>query len=300
MRSLAAFIMRGRGQAVMAVAALALLALVIPLVSLFSSAALALVALRKGSLESAWVLGLSALAAGVLGTVLTGSVYSAMVYGLLLWVPIWLAAVLLRESGQLALALEGALGLGLLAVLAVYVLVQDPSQMWQESLQRFLQPMLEHAPPGFDPAQLTQNVEFFSHYMSGIAAGGSVMSLILSLLIARWWQAMLFNPGGFRAEFHGLRLHSAVVYLGLGSFAAALTGGGAAEIAWNMNILFFVLFLVAGFAILHAVFPSNGARRFWLTGLYIATFIIPQLLLPVAFLGLTDVWFNWRRRIRHG
>ena len=284
----------------MAVASLAVFALVIPLVSLFSSAALALVALRKGALESAWVMGLSALAAGVLGMVLTGTVYPALVYGLLLWVPIWLAAILLRESGQLALALEGALGLGIVAVIAVYSLVQDPAQMWQESLQRFIQPMLEHAPPGFDPAQLTQNVEFFSHYMSGIAAGGSVMSLILSLLVARWWQAMLFNPGGFRAEFHALRLHSAVVYLGLGSIAATLAGGGAAEIAWNMNIVFFVLFLVAGFAILHAVFPSNGAKRFWLTTVYVAALIIPQLLLPVAFLGLTDVWLNWRRRIPHG
>ena len=299
MRSLAAFIIQGRGQAVVAVAGLAALALVIPPVGLFSSAALALVALRKGALEGVWVLGLATSAAGVLGMVLTGSIYPAMIYGLQLWVPIWLVAIMLRESGQLALALEGAMGLGILAVMAVYWLVQDPARMWQESLQRFIQPMMERAPPGFDPAQVEKNVELFSHYMSGIAAGASVMGLILSLLVARWWQATLFNPGGFRAEFHGLRLHSAVVYLGLGSIAAALVGGGAAEIAWNMNALFFVLFLIVGFAILHAVFPSDGAKRFLLTGVYVAAFIIPQLLLPVAFLGLTDVWLNWRRRIPH-
>jgi len=298
MRSLAAFIMRGRAAAVIAVAGLGLVSLLIPLVSLFSSAALALVALRKGAAESAWVLGLSALAVGVLGTGFTGDVYLTILYGLLLWLPIWLTATLLRESGQLALALEGALGLGILAVMGIYLLVREPAQMWQENLQRLIQPMLERAPPGFDPDQVAQSVGFFAHYMSGIAAAGSVMSLILGLLIARWWQATLFNPGGFRAEFVNLRLHRAVAYLGLGSLAAALAGvGSIAEIAWNINLLFFALFLVGGFAILHALLATGRAKKFWLVGIYIAAFIIPHILLPVALLGLSDIWLNWRRRM---
>jgi len=300
MRSLAEWIMRGRGQAVVAVAGLAVVSLAIPLVGLLSAAALALVTLRKGARESAWVLVFSSLVTGAMGALLTGSVYLATAYGLLLWVPVWLTAILLREGGQLALTLEAALGLGVLAVLAVYLLVPEPAHMWQESLQRLLRPMLEHAPPGFDPAPVTQNIEVFSHYMSGIAAAGSVMGLILALLLARWWQGMLFNPGGFRAEFVGLRLHAAIAYLALGSLMAALVGGGlVAEIAWNVTLLFFVLFLVNGFAILHALSASKGAKRFWLAGIYIAAFIIPQVLLPVALFGLSDVWMNWRRRLSH-
>ncbi len=155
MRSLAAFIMRGRVQAVVAVAGLAALSLIIPLVSLFSAAALALVALRKGGRESSWVLLLSALATGALGAVLTGSVYLATGYGLLLWVPVWLAALLLRESGQLALTLEAPVIVGAMAVLAGYLVIAEPAQIWQESLQRLVQPMLEHAPPGFNPEQVT-------------------------------------------------------------------------------------------------------------------------------------------------
>lgn len=300
MRSLAAFIMRGRVQAVAAVAGLAVLSLIIPLVSLFSAAALALVGLRKGARESAWVLAFSALVTGALGMMLIGSAYLATAYGLLLWVPVWLAALLLRQSGQLALTLEGVLLVGILGLLVAYLVIPEPAQVWQESLQRLIQPMLERAPPGFDPEQVKQNMEFFSHYMSGIAVGGSIMGLILALMVARWWQAMLFNPGGFRTEFVGLRLHAATAYLAVGSIAVALLGGGrVAEIAWNLNLLFLVLFLIGGFAILHAIFASNGPKRFWLVGIYVAAFIIPQLLLPIVFLGLSDVWLNWRRRLPH-
>ena len=38
---------------------------------------------------------------------------------------------------------------------------------------------------------------------------GSVMSLIL----ARWWQALLFNPGGFQKEFHSFSLDAKIAVL---------------------------------------------------------------------------------------
>ncbi|MBS1211507.1 MAG: hypothetical protein H6R26_123 [Proteobacteria bacterium] len=285
--------MRGRTQAVIGVAGLALISLMIPLVSLFSSAALALVALRMGARESLWVLAVSAVVATLAGTLLMGSVQVALVYGLLLWVPVWPVALLLRTTGQLALALEAGVVLGVLAVVAVYLLTGDPAQLWSENLQRFLQPMLEHAPPGFDSQQVSERLQFFAHYMTGLAAAGSLMSLIFGLLIARWWQASLFNPGGFRAEFVGLRLHTGVAYAGVGCIAAALLAGeGVAEFAWNTSAVFFVLFAVAGFAVMHSLL---GRKNFLLAGLYVSLLILPQILLPVAFVGFSDPWLNWRR-----
>lgn len=37
--------------------------------------------------------------------------------------------------------------------------------------------------------------------ISGIMAAGVVISLIISVLMARAWQSALFNPGGFWQEF---------------------------------------------------------------------------------------------------
>lgn len=295
MKSLAAFIMRGRLQAVVGVAGLALLSLMVPLVSLFSSAALGLVTLRTGARESLWVLAVSGVVAAAAGVLLMGNFQAAIVYGLMLWVPVWPVAMLLRLSGQLALALEAGLVMALLAVIGVYLAVGEPSQLWSESLQHMAASMREHAPPGFDASEAGERLQVFAHYLTGVLAAGSLMSLVLGLLIARWWQAALYNPGGFRAEFVSLRLHTPAGYAGLACIALALlSDGGVAEFAWNLSAAFFVLFAVAGFSIVHALL---GRKGFWLGGIYVALLVIPQILLPVAFLGFSDPWLNWRRRL---
>lgn len=294
MRALSIYVMRGRVEATLAVAGLALLSFLLPLVSLLSTAALALVALRKGAKESAWVLAVSAALAGGVGALATGGLASSVAYGLLLWVPVWPIALLLRVGGRLNLALEASVALGGLAVAAVYLLIPDPAAMWRDNLHNLMAPMLEHAPPGFDSATAETWVGFVSRYMTGVAAFGSVTSLILGLLLARWQQAVLFNPGGFRAEFLALSLDPGAVYAGLACFAAAMAGDGAiAEFAWNLSAPFLALFLVGGFAVLHALLAGKG---FWLTGFYLGLFFIPQLLLPVALLGVTDIWLHWRTR----
>lgn len=295
MRSLAAFAMRGRLQAVSVVLGLAVLSVAIPLISILSAAALGLVALRLGIRESAWVLGGSLLGLSVLSTALAGSPLPLLVYGLLLWLPMWVAALVLRESGQLAVTLELMTGVALLVVGAVYGVVDDPAQWGYEVMHRVLQPMLEHAPQGFDVTRIEEGIAFFSHYFSGLAAAGALLSLILGLLLARGQQAVLFNPGGFRKEFMGLRLHRPVVYMGLVFIAVAGLGADRlAEVAGNLLIPFSVLSVIAGFAVLHGMMV--GANKFWLIGMYVLLLIIPQAMLPIALLGLSDVWADWRRR----
>jgi len=299
MRSLAAYVMRGRLQAVSAVVGLGVLSLLIPLVNLLSAAALGLVALRQGFLESGRVLGISLLAAAVLGAMAAGDPLPAVAFGLLLWVPIWVTALLLRESGQLALTLEAATAIALLAAGGIYAAMDDPASRAASALSQFVQPMLEHAPPGVDPERMRAGVEFLSHYVVGIGAAGALLSLTLGLLLARWQQALLYNPGGFRAEFLSLRLHRGAVYGGLVILATALASSGVlAELGWNLILPFFVLCLFTGVAILHAV--TARAHKLWLIGIYVLVFLMPQITLPVALLGLTDTWLDWRSRFVRG
>jgi hypothetical protein len=294
MRGLAEFVMKGRWQAVLCIAGLALLSLIIPFASLLSAAALGLVTLRVGARESVWVMVSSLCVAGVGGVLITGDAFLALAYGLLLWAPVWPVAIVLRESGRLSWALQLAALLGTLVVLGIYVVVPDPAQMWAGSLERFMQPIIEQAPVGFDAARFTQSATTIARYMSGLVAAGSVLSLVLGLLLARYWQATLYNPGGFRSEFIALELHAAVSWWAAALMLISLAADGAiAEIAGNIDMVLSTLFLVTGLAVLHA---TLGAKKFFMISAYVVFFIIPQTLVVLVFLGWSDAWLKWRRR----
>ncbi|MFM8333527.1 MAG: hypothetical protein ACKN9T_17760 [Candidatus Methylumidiphilus sp.] len=294
MRSLAFFAMAGRPQAIFAICGLGLASLLLPPLGLFSTALVALVALRKGAGETAWTLALALALTGLAGVLLSHNAGAAVAYGLLLWLPVWPLAAVLRASRRLDLALASAVGLGVAAVLLAYGLVDDSAALWREHLQVFVQPMLENAPADFDAAATAKVLDALSHYATGMAVAGSVMSALLALLIARWQQAALYNPGGFRSEFVALRLSAGLVFAALGGMAlGSLAGGALAEIAWNASTVFFVPFIIGGFAVLHALL---GGKSFWIVGVYLALFIMPQLLLPaIALLGASDPWLDWRK-----
>jgi hypothetical protein len=294
MRFLATFALRGRVQALAVVCGLAVASLVLfPPLSLLSTALLALVALRQGAKESAWVLLLSLLTLGIAGVASDASL-EAILYGASLWLPVWPMALLLRETCRLDWTVEAAAGLGLLAVLSIYLLVDDPVALWREKLQLFAQPLLENTPPDFNAAAFGKMLDLLAHYSTGLIVGSSVLSLFIGLIIARWQQAALFNPGGFRTEFSALRLHRAMAYAVVAGIALAFSGQTAlAEIAWNLDIVFLALCTLAGFSVVHTVL--NG-KTFWLVGVYMALFIASYFVLPLlALIGLSDALLDWRR-----
>ena len=294
MRFFANYTLRGWYQALIAICGFAIASLFLPPVSLISSALFALVVLRKGGMEGGWVLLPAVLSLGLGGSLLMGNAAQGMGYGLLLWLPILPVAVVLRESRSLAWALEVSLGLGLAVVAGVYALVDDPAAWWRERIQGFMQAMSENAPEGFDSAVFAKAMDAFSHYMTGTVVGGSVLSLILGLSIARWLQSILFNPGGFGREFAALRFHPPVVYVGLVSILVGLVLGDGmiAEFTWNMNGLFLILFTLGGFSIIHAIL---GGKGLWVFAIYLALLFIPKWLIPpIALLGISDLWVDWR------
>ena len=130
MKFLAAYIMKGRMQAMMVASSLALLSLVLPPVSIVSSASVALVTLRRGGYEGLYVLLCACLSAALLGFFLFGSFQFALLYGLILWLPIWLISMVLREGNQLYIAVQIAVLLGVEGVVGFYSYVDNPAAMW--------------------------------------------------------------------------------------------------------------------------------------------------------------------------
>lgn len=304
MRGLAAFIMRGRSQAAMVATVLLLLALLLPLVSILSAAAVALVTLRKGSTDGLVVIGVSAVASGVLGYLAVGSPLPVLAYGLMLWLPVWALAWLLRASRSLDLTVQAALGFGLLVILAVYVQTEDPVELWLELLKPLWENLFPAAEPG-DGSQ-GQTVQFdegilrqVAAWMTGAFAAGFYLQLVLGLFVARWWQAVLYHPAGFGTEFRALRIGRLLGYLGV-ALVVLWVFLGAAVPDWLRDLLLLLipLFFLQGLAVLHALAAQAANKRIWLVTVYLLlVFAMPHAELLVALLGLADVWVNFRTRL---
>lgn len=283
--------MRGRMQAMIVAATLALVSLVMPPVSIVSSASVALVTLRRGATEGLIVLACSIVVAAVLGIFLIGNYQFLLLYGAVLWVPVWLIAIILRESRHLALAIEAAVLLGVLGVIGAYLNNAELAAMWKSIL-------LQMVPSNAPVVDVQHTVDVLSRYMTGIVAAAAVFGLLFGLFLGRWWQALLYNPGGFKKEYLSLNTPPR---LAIGSIIvvviASLSSDAVSEVSWNVAILLFVLYTFIGTAVLHTVFAAMKMGRYIVPMFYVTLFLIPHAMLPVALVGLSDTWMNLRNKI---
>ncbi|WP_341328709.1 DUF2232 domain-containing protein [Methylotuvimicrobium sp. KM2] len=296
MKFLAEYIMRGRMQAIMVASTLALISLIIPPVSIVSSATVALVTLRRGAHEGLWVLLFASAAAAALGLLVLGGYQFALLYGLVMWSPIWIISIVLREGRHLSLAVEIAILLGALGVLGFYLYQASPSEFWRPMLEQMIKPMLESS-PDVPVDNIEQSVQSMAHYMTGVVAAGTIFSLLFGLFLGRWWQSMLYNPGGFRAEYLSLSTHPRLAIGSIIVIAVAWFGSGIfSEVAWNITILLFVLYTFIGAAVLHLMLSRMSSGRFLVPMFYVTLLIIPHVMFPVAGIGLADAWLNLRNK----
>lgn len=278
----------------MVASTLSLISLIIPPVSIVSSATVALVTLRRGSYEGLWVLLFASAAAAVLGLLILGGYQFALMYGLVMWTPIWLISIVLREGRHLSLAVEIAILLGALGVLSFYLYQGSPSEFWRPMLEQMIKPMLE-ASADVPVDNVEQSILAIAHYMTGVVAAGAIFSLLFGLFLGRWWQSLLYNPGGFRGEYLSLRTHSSLALGSMLVIAVAWIGSGmVSEIAWNITILLFVLYTFIGAAVLHLMLSRVNSGRFLVPMFYVTLLIIPHIMFPVAAVGLVDSWLNLR------
>lgn len=297
MKFLAAYIMKGRVQAMTVASSLALLSLLFPPVSIVSSASVALVTLRRGANEGLYILIISCLATALLGMLLFGSYQFALLFGLVLWLPIWLISIVLREGRHLSIAIEIAVILGVLGVMGFYLYHPAPSALWNNVLNQLVQPMMDNA-ADVPVEEIRQSLSRFSRLMTGAIAAGTVYGMLFGLFLGRWWQAVLYNPGGFKAEYLALRTHPQLAIATVVVVTMALfLSGVVAEVCWNIVVLLFVLYTIIGTATLHAAFARMKRARFMVPFLYITLVMVPHVSIAVAIFGLGDTWLNLRNKI---
>jgi hypothetical protein len=229
-------------------------------------------------------------AAGLLGFLAIGNYQFALLYVMVLWLPVWLISIVLREGRHLSLAVEIAILIGVLGVMGFYLFTSEPAAMWKAVLSQMV-------PADAPVVDIQRTIDTLAHYMTGVVAAGSVFGLLFGLFLGRWWQANLYNPGGFKQEFLALDTKPRLSIGSVAVVAIALASPGIiSEIAWNVSILLFVLYTVTGTAVLHTVFAGKKLGRYMVPMLYITLFLIPHAMLLVALVGLSDPWLNLRNK----
>ncbi len=299
MKALATFVLRGPSQAILVIVGTAVLAMMLPPLSVLSGAAIALVTLRNGPRSGAMVMLGSTAFVALLAYLSLGNVLPGVVFLGVLWLPLWVLGWVLREMRSLALATMVAGMLGIIGVLAVYAIVGDVTAWWQQILLSIFEPVMEANGPLADRAMVEPILADLSKIMTGIVAAGVSLNVLLCLYLARFWQAQLYNPGGFRSEFHALRLGQGLALVSLGFIALSLLPlGVVSHMAGEIVIVILSLYVIQGLALLHSIVAQRSLHFAWLVVLYLVMlFIMPHLVVLVAVMGLVDTWADFRRRL---
>lgn len=285
--------MRGRWPAALVIAGMALL----PVLNLFSGAALVLVTLRQGPREGLLTGLLGFAASAVLLLLLTGSVAPALGLAGAFWAPLWLLAAVLRYTVALDKTLPVALLGVTVAMLAYAAYLGDPTAWGAALLQQVLEPAL--APLGLrdEPAALMQVREWLAPLVLGLMFANLLLTVLISLLLGRWWQALLYYPGGFQREFHELRLGKPMALLALGVFSLAVLL--KQPLLVNLALLWLVVYTLQGVALVHGLVARAGLALGWLAGFYVLLAVaLPQFAVILCLLSVLDPWVDFRARVR--
>ncbi len=282
MRALAQFVMRGPLQA----GGVAVVTTAIPLLFWIGAAVVGLVILRLG-ISQGLNIGLWALLPAV-GWAWFGPDPTAL--AVLLQVMV-MASVLRAASSWEKTLITGSL-LAIATGWMLPVLYPDLlNNLVQAGVQFYEQYSAELA------QQLGDNLEsVIRQTMNASMAGTYFVVGVGMTMLARSWQAKLYNPGGFQQEFHSLRLSPTIAVLCVAIIVGGSTLGlNAMLMGWAGG---FPLIL-AGLGLIHGFVARKSLNVQWLILFYLALlFLGPIVMYLLMFLAFVDSWLDIRGRIK--
>lgn len=280
MKGLAAFVMSGRWQALLVTVAGAGSVLF----CWISAAVVALVTLRRGAAAGGWLFLWALLPAGALVLAYGDSGPLALLTGTTV------LALVLRATVNLPLALLASVLVGAAAGLGMLAFGGDYLAQLVALFGDFLADMERQLSADGRELALPRPG---AGQVAGTLGAGTAVTSVLCLLLARYWQAALYNPGGFGNEFRALRYPA-----GVGSvLLVAALGVASIDTAYRSWAMIAVIPLsAAGLALVHAWARRRGRGGGWLGAFYVAWVLLDPVKLVVVCLAVADGWLNFRRR----
>lgn len=247
MRELARFAMKGPYNA----AGVAFVACLVPMMFWLGAAAVALVTLRHGTAKGLNVFVWAAIPA--LGWWLGLQDPTALV----VLISTFALAEVLRVSVSMRRTLLFGFGFSILIGVLTPVLMPEAIEMLLTVTDELLNQLAEDAQLQVDDEL---KASFHALLIASFAASFFAMS-IGSLFLARSWQSALFNPGGWREEFHQLRMSS----MDMTTIVIVMLIGPA--IGLDGYLLVFsglVPILICGVALVHGLIGKKNLGGQWM------------------------------------
>lgn len=132
--------------------------------------------------------------------------------------------------------------------------------------------------------------EILPSILRGVMAASLQITSLLCLMLARYWQAALYNPGGFGQEFRALRLPPVLaVLLMVGVLFSPLH-----EQTAILMPLCSVPLLIAVLALGHGLVAIKRLPGFWLVLLYVGVLLLGNL---ICLFAVVDSLLDFRGRL---
>jgi hypothetical protein len=302
LRRITDFLLRGRLESI----GTAFVTAFIPFIGSISILIAALVTLRKGAFEGALVLiaatvpylisyfastatpDQAQLALAMFGVVILSNVLT------------WLFAVILRKYSNWSFTLELSAFLGVLAVGIVHLIYPEIQNWWGAQLQVYFAKTMEAVGTANKDTVAVANelpvqaIQAAKQYVTGFIAVSILFNALLQLVIARWWQAIMFNPGGLRKELYQIRFgHIAGLVFVFGLVLAYFGNSFALD---AMPVLY-VMFFLAGISLLHRLIGVTRNSWLWIILIYMGIiWLFPLSLVIIAMIALLDSGVDFRKR----
>ncbi|MBE9568919.1 MAG: hypothetical protein IMF14_09490 [Proteobacteria bacterium] len=273
---------------------MAILGIVIPPATWISAAAIVLITLVNGKQSGMVATALALIGAALFAFLIFSAPQVAIIFALLAWLPAWLAAMILRQTVSMAYSLQVLTGIAVLAVLIIYALFPDFGEHWRETLDEMVMQLAEQS-EDFSLAELKQTEDWIIGFLPGLFASSLMFGTMLSLFLGRWWQAALYNQGGFAKEFQSMNLGKTAAMIAVAVLLVAVVINSMVTTAVASVVL--VLYGMQALSIMHAAINIRRLNGMWLFALYLTMFFIPQLLLVLILVSLADPWLDVRQRL---
>lgn len=272
-------------------AGFALVCTIIPFMEWLAWSWLVLVQLRYGMRYSVPVL--IAISAGVLIVIglFNGLWEVAAVHIGLLVVPLWIFSWILHATVSLNFTIQAVAAIVFtLFLLAGFIGAHDAA-----AVTEFFKCRLAQVMP-LDSA-LEQSVDDFTQFFVIYWPAALFWSYLFSLFLGRWWQAALDNPGGFKREFHALRVN---YFVGGCALVLILLSFWAPDnvVLVAASILAASLLTIAGLGFVHFVAQFKQWHVGVLIGIYVGIFFLSPIVVPLLIiLAAIDSAADLRKRL---
>ncbi len=290
MKFLASYVMQGSIQAISIAALFGFLSIQILPAAILCAGIIALFTLRKGHKKAFLVFFATITLSYLAGQFIPSRPGLDFPLVILLLIPVWISALILRATESQGLAISTAVFFA--AVFAIFIELYSGNaiQWWSDWLKIAVTGIKNVNYQGFID---TGNLKI----MNGLMA--SILSLCIasSLLLARWLQAVLYNPGGFAAEFSNLIVPKQFLYfIGLILLICFLINKNLFN---DLLLIFSIVYFFQGLAILHFYVEKNKFSKSMLFPVYLLIFLLPQYaIIGLAGAGVMDTFLNFRKQLK--